>query len=257
MTANGNNGYGFPAQRRVATVTDFNGSPQRMATPGRPMINNQFTGSPQGVSMGQRRDSNVDHASPTAHRGSRMAFNSAESRAPTMSQVPKASSLTGIPPLLAVQELAYRQGQKDHGVSQDRLPASPFAKQFDQVWSEFYALGKACGGKPISTSNVDSSSGHQNFPWPILINPYTQDLEHPNGSIDAEYARKMCIMALSCMAALIGMVCRRQGEWQKTICDVPFQIKHALMGFEDLRNRYETLQRDAEEARRGGLPYGY
>lgn len=257
MTADGNNGYAIPAQRSMATVTDYNGSPQRMAMPGRPNFNHQFTGSPQGVAMGQRRNSNIDHSSPTAHCGSHMAANSSSSRASSMSQVPSASSLTGIPPLLAVQELAYRQGQKDHGVFQDRVPASPFAKQFDQVWSEFYALGKACGGKPISPSNVDSSSGHQNFPWPILINPYTQDLEHPNGSIDAEYARKMCIMALNCMAALIGMVCRRQGEWQKTICDVPAQIRHALMGFEDLRNRYETLKRDAKEARCGGRPYGY
>ena len=102
---------------------------------------------------------------------------------------PIASSLTGIPPLLAVQELAYRQGQKDHGVSQVDVPASPFTKQFDQIWSEFYTLGKACGGKPISPSNIDSSSTQQNFPWPVLVNPYTQDLEHPNGSVDAEYAR--------------------------------------------------------------------
>jgi hypothetical protein len=250
-------GYVNPAQRRMSTAVDYSGSPQRATTSGLLNLNTQVSGSPQSVTMGQRRDPNIDQASPTARRGFGRASFSSNLRAPTMLQDPNAASLTGIPQLLAVQEMAYRQGQHDYGVSRDRLPSSPFAKQFDQVWVQFYVLGKACGGTPISSSNLEPSSGHQNFPWPVLINPYTQDLEHPHGIVDCNYVRKICTIALNCMAALIGTVCRRQGEWRKTICDVPAQIKQALMGFEDLRNRYEKLEQDAREAVAGGLPAGY
>jgi hypothetical protein len=174
-----------------------------------------------------------------------------------MMQDPNAASLTGVPQLLAVQEMAFRKGQQDHGASRERFPSSPFAKEFDQAWTRFYVLGKECGGTPTCSSNVVASPDHQNFPWPILINCYTQDLDHPNGEVDSAWVRKICTIALNCMAVLIGTVCRRQGEWQKTICDVPGQIKQALMGFEDLRSRYQRLQRDAREARNGGLPAGY
>lgn len=246
-----------PAQRRVSTAVDHSGSPHKITTPRQVGINYQLFGTPRDLPMGQRRDANVSQASPTAHQGSGTASLSSNLRAPTMLQDPNASSLTGVPQLLAVQEMAFRQGQQDHGVSRERLPSNPFAKHFDQVWVEFYILGKECGGTPISTSNIDASSTHQNFPWPVLINPYTQDLEHPNGKVDSAWVRKVCTIALNCMAVLIGTVCRRQGDWRKTICDVPAQIKQALMGFEDLRIRYERLQRDAREARNGGLPAGY
>jgi hypothetical protein len=173
-----------------------------------------------------------------------------------MSQDPNAPSLTGVPQVLAVQELAFRAGQRDYGVFRERLPSSPFAAQFDEVWMEFYVLGRACGGTPKASSTPDAPS-HQNFPWPVLINPYTQDLEHPNGAVDSEWVRKVCNIALDCMRALIGTVCRRQGDWRKITCDVPAQIKQALLSFEDLHVRYEKLKRDAQEAVAGGLPAGY
>jgi|TARA_R110002003_G_scaffold97_36_gene8038 hypothetical protein len=175
-----------------------------------------------------------------------------------MLQDPDASSLTGVPEVLAVQEIAFRQGQHDHGVARDRLPSSPFAKHFDQVWAQFYVFGKEFGGEPIASSRATAmSSSHPNFPWPVLINPYTQDLERPNGAVDSEWVRKVCGIALNCMQELIRTVCKRQGDWRKIVCDVPTQIKQALMGFDDLRERYESLQRDAREAVAGGLPQGY
>jgi hypothetical protein len=152
--------------------------------------------------------------------------------------------------------MGFRQGQHDHGVIRERIPTSPFGRQFDNVWAEFYALGKECGGTPIAAATTTSSS-HHNFPWAVLINVNTQDLEHPNGTVDSEYVRKICNIALSCMGALVGTVIRRQGEWQKTVCDVPFPISQALEHFEDLRTRYERLKRDAREAQAGGLPGGY
>ncbi|OAL06779.1 hypothetical protein IQ06DRAFT_288643 [Phaeosphaeriaceae sp. SRC1lsM3a] len=59
------------------------------------------------------------------------------------------------------------------------------------------------------------------------------------------------------MEALVRIVCKRQGEWRRTTCDVPVQIRDALMRFDDLRARYEQLKRDAQEAVAGGLPAGY
>jgi hypothetical protein len=260
MSVNTNNmpaGFASPAQRSMSIAVDYSGSPHKVTTPGRLRISTHLPGTPQGQAMGQRRDSNPNPASPTAQRGSRTASLSSNLRAPTMLQEANASSLTGVPQLLAVQEMAFRQGQQDHGVSRERLPSNPFAKYFDQVWAEFYVLGKECGGTPISASNFDASLDHQNFPWPVLINPYTQDLEYPNGKVDSAWVRKVCTIALNCMAVLIGTVCRRQGEWRKTICDVPAQVRQALMSFDDLRSRYERLQQDAHEARNGGLPAGY
>jgi hypothetical protein len=174
-----------------------------------------------------------------------------------MVQGPNVMSLTGIPEVLAVQEMAFRQGQNDHGVSRERLPSSPFARKYDQVWVEFYLKGKACGGTPRTTSTGTHSPSHKNYTWPPLINPYTQDLEHPNGAVDVEWARKICEMALHSMCALIGTVCRREGDWQKIVCDVPAPIKDALMDFEDLSIRYEQLKKMAREATAGGLPISY
>jgi hypothetical protein len=164
--------------------------------------------------------------------------------------------MTGVPQVLAVQEMAFRQGQRDHGATRERVPPSPFDQLFDNVWAEYHALGRATGGTPME-SFTPGAPAHQNFPWPVLINPYTQDLEHPNGSVDSVWVRDVCTKALNCMAALIGTVCRRQGDWQRTMCDVPSQIKDALLRFDDLRARYEKLERDAHEARAGGLPSGY
>ncbi|KAF2034634.1 hypothetical protein EK21DRAFT_55803 [Setomelanomma holmii] len=214
-------------------------------------------GTPQGLPYTPRSDTLVNQASPTSRNESGRASFSASLRTPTMVQDPNASSLTGVPEILAVQEMAFRQGQHDHGGARDRLPSSPFAKQFNQVWAQYYVLGKEVGGKPVASSATALSSSHQNFPWPVLINPYTQDLEHPNGAVDLEWVRKVCSISLNCMETLIRTVCKRQGDWRKIVCDVPTQIKQALLGFDDLRRRYESLRRDAREAIAGGLPQGY
>jgi hypothetical protein len=245
-----------PAQRRMPTAAEYSiGSPHQVTTPRRFGGGSQSAGSPQGLARSQRHDSFSTQMSPTTRSG-RASFSSNHLRAPTMSQDPNVPSLTGVPQVLAVQEMAFRQGQRDHGGSRERYPPSPFAKQFDDVWVEYYVLGKATGGTPNESSTPDAPA-YQNFPWPVLINPYTQDLEHPNGSVDSEWVRKVCNIGLNCMAALIGTVCRRQGDWRKTTCDVPTQIKQALLSFDDLRARYEKLSRDAREAGAGGLPAGY
>jgi hypothetical protein len=40
---------------------------------------------------------------------------------------------------------------------------------------------------------------------------------------------------------LTGTACRRQGDWQRTMCDVPSQIKDALLRFDDLRAHYGRI----------------
>ncbi|KAH7077242.1 hypothetical protein FB567DRAFT_596421 [Paraphoma chrysanthemicola] len=251
------------ATNHIRTAAEYStGSPQKLRAPHRLQANTELE--PRhglaSVSQGQprtpRRDTLINQASPMSRSG-RASFSS-PLRTPTLFHDPNAPSLTGIPEILAVQEMAFRQGQHDSGVTRDRVPSSPFAKHFDQVWIQFYVFGKEYGGKPIaSLAASQGQSSHQNFPWPVLINPYTQDLEHPNGAIDAEWVRKVCTIALNCMQALIRTVCTRQGDWRKVVCDVPTQIKQALMGFDDLRKRYESLKQDAHEAVAGGLPQGY
>lgn len=164
--------------------------------------------------------------------------------------------MVGVPEPLAVQELAFRQGQHDHGSSRDRVPANPFAQHFDLIWQESYKLGKVLGGASV-TPAVPASSSHLNYAWPVLINPYTQDLENPNGSVDLDWTRKICDIALNCMDALIRYVCRRPSEWRKIVCDIPTQVQQALVAFPDLSKRYEILQEAAREAIRGRLPQGY
>lgn len=246
--------------------------------------------SPQVVS--QRRGSTVTHTPPSGRNGTsgRVSF-SPNMRAPSFHQDPNTQSLTGISQILAVQEMAFRQGQHDAGVSRERIPTSPFAMHFNHVWAEFYAMGKECGGMPRSSSLslTDAAANHNNFYWPVLINPYTQDLEHPNGVIDIKWVsnylfsslpspsfpftslplhkhprltspsqvHKLCTMSLNCMEAIIRSICKRKGEWQRHTCDVPAHIRQALASFDDLRARYEKLKRNAHEARAGGLPAGY
>ncbi|KAH7402007.1 hypothetical protein DE146DRAFT_754614 [Phaeosphaeria sp. MPI-PUGE-AT-0046c] len=250
-----------PGRGRAQTTAEYiSTSPHQVTTP-RSHGSLTSYGSPQVIS--QRRGSTLaptNHAQtpPSGRSGSSRASFSSSMRAPTLQQHPNAQSLTGIPQILAVQEMAFQQGQHDHGVSRERIPSSPFAMHFNQVWVEFYALGKESGGtRKGSSSSTEASPSHNNFPWPVLINPYTQDLEHPNGTVDSQWVRKMCKMALNCMEALVHSVCKRQGDWRRTTCDVPVQIRDALMSFDDLRDRYDQLKRDALEAVAGGLPTGY
>jgi hypothetical protein len=257
-TGNTSAAFASPGGNRMPPAGDYGfDSPHKVATPCRFTVNTEHFGSPQGLPQGQRRDSASARASPSSRRGSGRASFSSSLRTPTILQDPNASSLTGVPEMCTVQEMAFRRGQHDHSVTRDRSPSSPFAKQYDQVWAEFYLLGKTCGGTPGASSTATAPSSHHNFPWTVLINPYTQDLERPNGAIDPEWVWKICDMALNCMQALVETVCRRQGEWRKTICDVPVQVQHAMMTFPDLRMRYDQLKQDAREAIAGGLPIGY
>jgi len=166
----------------------------------------------------------------------------------------QASSLAGVPESVAVQEMAFRQGQRDSASAFDEVPANPFAQQFNQLWAAYYKLGKECGGQRAPTP-VNPSQ--QNFAWTILINPYTQSLKNPNGSLDPAWTRKMITVALDCMHELVRITCRRNNGWEKTVADIPLPAQEALAAFPDLAQEYEQLKRDAQEARAGGRPYGY
>ena len=182
---------------------------------------------------------------------------SSASHVPTMPynyQGFQACSLTGVPESVSVQEMAFRQGRRDSSSLLHDAPATPFPKQFDQLWAAFYKLGKECGGQRTPTP-VNTSL--QNFAWPVLINPYTQSLKHPNGSLDPVWSRKMIQAALNCMQELIRITCRRNTGWDKTVADIPLPAQEALAAFPDLAQQYEQLKRDAKEARSGGRPYGY
>lgn len=150
--------------------------------------------------------------------------------------------------------MAFRQGQRNSLSAFNSVPANPFAKHFDSLWAAFYKLGKECGGEPASAPVHQSC---QNFAWPVLINPYTQSLEHPNGSLDPIWTGKMIHHALNCMEELIHVTCRRNTGWDKTVVDIPLPAQEALMAFPDLAQRYEQLKRDAKEAQAGGRPFGY
>jgi hypothetical protein len=156
-----------------------------------------------------------------------------------------------------VQELAFRQGQRDHQNISSTVPPSPFRKQFDQIWVSFYQMGRQHGGTPLSHPKPTTAQEHNNYAWPVLINPYTQSLDAPNGVIDQNWARRMCEISLNCMEALIRTVCKRSHGWEKTVIDIPFPVKEALTQFPDLAEFYDVLQRDAREALSGGRPYGY
>ncbi|KAJ4346297.1 hypothetical protein N0V95_005507 [Ascochyta clinopodiicola] len=199
--------------------------------------------------------SSTGNAVRSAERGIRNTIGgtsiSSASRAPAVSQ---ASSLAGVPESLAVQEMAFRHGQRNNSSAFNDIPANPFAKQFDQLWAAFYKLGKECGTRPVSPP---VTSYRQNFAWPVLINPHTQSLEHPNGSLDPAWTGKMIHVALNCMEELIRITCRRNTGWEKMVADIPLPAQEALMAFPDLAQRYERLKHDAQEARAGGRPYGY
>lgn len=178
--------------------------------------------------------------------------------------IPKADpqpSMVGIPEEQAVQEYAFRAGQADHGVDREVLPASLFAAEYDELWLEFYVLGRTSRFQPATTAKAATTSpapaGLQNFTFTPFINPWTQSLEKPEGTVDIEWVRRQCQASLNCMAALIGKVCKRQPGWKRLACDVPEPAKKVIMAMSDLRAQYEALQEDAKVALAGGHPSGY
>jgi hypothetical protein len=203
--------------------------------------------------MAQRRAFNAGPTTPSRESSGR----SARTKRPTIPQGPNEPSIVGIPEVQAVEEFAFRAGQLDHGRFREQLPASPFEPQYEDLWLEFYVLGKQHGGKPRSAATASPLSIRQNPAWTVLINPWTQDLQQPGGIYDEEWVRKMCCLSLDSMAALVAKVCKRGRWWKETVCDVPYPMRQAIMEFPDLKARYEALQKDAKEALAGDLPYGY
>lgn len=123
----------------------------------------------------------------------------------------------------------FRAGQAD--------TASPaFAAQYDELWLEYYVLGRACGGEP-KTNVTPAPTGIKNFSCTVLTNPYTQDLENPAGKVDLEWVKKMCGLALGCMAALVATVCKRGRDWKRMVVDIPTPIRDALKYFPDFQTR--------------------
>ena len=233
-----------------SSTTSGLGSPMAMLTPRSSAVDTMSPRTPQGRSIAVL-------GSPSPRSGSSGASIPFGFHVSPVFQAPVPQSLKGVPEVFTVEEMAFRQGQADHGVFRDKLPSNPYSQHFDKVWLKHYTLGREVGGTPVSASSFQRSTTLQNFPWPVLINPYTQDLARPEGTVDAEWVRKICEIALGCMATLVSSVCRRQGDWKKTVCDVPSPVKQAIMHFEDLQERYEDLQKDAKEALAGGLPVGY
>jgi hypothetical protein len=202
----------------------------------------------------QRRISHASQTSDNWRSSGRPSFSSSSRRSSAMVNPVDTTppSMTDIPEYLAVQEMAFRQGQYDSGNSRSRIPPSPFANHLDHIWEQYFKMGAAYGGAPTAPP-VASSLSHDNFAWSVLINPGTQDLEHPNGSVDLEWARKMCIMSLNCMKELIFVVRNRRNDWRKIVCDIPLPVKQAIVAFPDLCEYYEALQHDAYEAFHSGL----
>ncbi|KAL6709703.1 hypothetical protein ACN47E_001131 [Coniothyrium glycines] len=179
-------------------------------------------------------------------------------RAMPLSNLPidaqRPSTLTGIPEILAVQELGFRRGQQDFSATSDDIPASPFAREFDFAWADSYRAGRSVGGTPAGRRDLQAP---HNYTWSVLINPYTQNIEHPGGTFDPAWSRWICEKSLDCMQARIQVVCRREKEWDKIVCEIPVAAHGALQIFPDLRARYGKLRADAKEASEGACPPGY
>lgn len=256
ITADHNGTTSSSASGSSATVQ----SPRAHEGSAQKMTNVQF--SQVSESSMQRRLSHASNMSPPTGNMSdswrsprRPPFNSNGHRPQMFNSA--TPYMTGIPEYLAVQEMAFRQGQHECNGSSDRIQSSPFSKQFDHVWEEYYKLGATYRKAPAVSPNTGSIPSHKNYAWSVLINPASQDLEHPNGTFDKEWARKICTMALDCMKELIRNVCKHPTDWRKIVCDIPLPIKHAIEAFPDLSAYYGALKRDAHEAMSGRVPLGY
>ncbi|KAF1845798.1 uncharacterized protein K460DRAFT_115347 [Cucurbitaria berberidis CBS 394.84] len=213
----------------------------------------------RGAQAMQRRDSLPSQASQHS-RGSSGNPSLSSPPTPTMlnpAWTPKESSLTAIPEALTVQELAFRHGQQAHHVTADRIPSNPFAKEFEEAWTTYYNLGKTQGGKPVDTPAASSASAalsasappsYFNYEWPVLINPYTQNLKSPDGLVDLVWSRNICEKALNGMEAMIRVTCERVDDSEKLVIDIPLPCQQALATFPDLLDRYERLKRDRDVA---------
>jgi hypothetical protein len=251
MTASG--GYTYspltsPTYARTQAGQRYDGSPEKLTPHSRVR---RFQGSDR-----QRRDPRASQVSENWRSSHRPSFNTAPTVARSV-DASKVTSMSGIPEYLAVQEMAFRQGQHDRGGCRDQIPASPFARHFDHVWAEYYKLGGVYGGEPAIRPTAHPAASHDNFAWAVLINPATQDLEHPNGTLDMNWTYKMCVMALDGMKELIRVVCGHPNDWRKYVCDIPTPAQHAIIAFPDLCEYYEVLKRDAHEVLSGGMPMGY
>jgi transglutaminase/protease-like cytokinesis protein 3 len=225
-------------------IQQYGGSAQKTQSSRADHLNNPNT---------QHRSTHASQISDNWRTSGRPSFNSSRRSSPIVNSADTSPPLmTDVPEYLAVQEMAFRQGQSDSGNSRNKVPPSPFAKHFDHVWAQYFKMGAAYGGTP-ATPPVASSPSHDNFAWSVLINPITQDLEHLNGSIDIEWARKICVMSLNCMKELIHVVRERHNDWRKIVCDIPFPVKQAIVAFPDLCEYYEALQHDARQAFGNGL----
>jgi hypothetical protein len=239
-----------PTHARTQVAQRYEDSPQNLT----PRRVSQLQGSDK-----QRRDSHGSQTSEDGRSPRRPSFSS-DLRAPTTvapADTFNATSMSAVPEHLAVQELAFRQGQHDRGGSRNRIPPSPFAKHLDHVWAEHYKLGAMSGRETAIRPTASPAASHDNFAWAVFINPATQDLEHPNGTIDMEWTYKMCTAALNCMRELIRVVCGRPNDWRKYVCDIPGPAQQAIIAFPDLCEYYQVLKRDAHEALSGGIPAGY
>ncbi|OAL53223.1 hypothetical protein IQ07DRAFT_677963 [Pyrenochaeta sp. DS3sAY3a] len=161
-------------------------------------------------------------------------------------------SLKGIPKRSFVQECALREGFKDRGSSESKVPRNPFGSDFDNIWEHYYKRGKISGSAPNTRMNVPVGPPNSDQTWAPFIDPYTQSPEHPNGFTDPERTRTCCEAALEGMKRSIDIVNRPKGGWLMCI-DVAKPILDALPDFPDLRKEYNRFKKEGEEALEGSI----
>jgi hypothetical protein len=161
-------------------------------------------------------------------------------------------TLKDVPEHLAVQEFGFRRGQQDRGVGRDRIPINPFAPKFNAEWAKAYMAGKTsrtymagtsskrpAGAVAMARSTVSPTPSNPNYQWSPLIDVWTQDPEHPEGTYDEAYTRKMIDSSLNSMASIIAKIADRGRDWDKLVADVPRPVALACQDFPDLAQRYD------------------